>query len=233
MRGGRARPRRRTRTRRASHGSAALAAALLLAFGPTTAAAQDAEPPGSAGEAGGAFAYPGATEQPATAEALRAYYGELARAKDLTRVDVYVTDAPFEEVARFYGERMRGNKWHWSHEEYELRHQAETLAFYRSGALGASRGDGASDAGSGFPEVLSPILGDPALSEDAFAAKLDSLVRTHPGAEIEVGEGSRGIGDAPTSSGLRVMVESPYLDPESMRLVDSTRIQVLRFGGAP
>lgn len=217
----------------ASQGSAALAAALLLAFRPTTAAAQDAGPPASAEEAEGAFVYPGATDRPATAEALRAYYGELAQAKGLTRVDVYVTDAPFEEVARFYGERMRGNKWHWSREEYELRHQAQTLAFYRSGALGESRGGGASDTGSGFPEVLAPILGDPDLSEDAFAAKLDSLVRTHPDAEIEVGEGSRGIGGAPTSSRLRVMVESPFLDPESMRLVDSTRIQVLRFEGEP
>lgn len=178
-------------------------------------------------------AYPGAEPRPRTARALRSYYVGLAGVKDLTEIVVLVTGAPFDEVARFYGERMKGNKWNWNREEYALRHQAQTLRFYRTGVVSGSASGSRAAGAAGFSADLAPILGDPDLPNDVFAARLDSLVRAHVEAEIQVGEGSRRMGSSADAARVRVMIEHPFIDPESMRLVDSTRIQLLRFGEVP
>lgn len=166
--------------------------------------------------------YPGAEPRPEVAAAVRAYYLPSVDGAGFA-VAVYETDASFDEVHDFYGPRMERGKWGWRRKSLPLAHQTQTLAFLRQ-RLVAERGENGR-----LPSVYAPLFGDPALGDDEVGARLARLAESRPGAKVEIVEGVRPIAGDPQGADVRVIVERPYVDLATFRLVDRTRIQLLRL----
>lgn len=79
-----------------------------------------------------------------------------------------------------------------------------------------------------MPDVYRPLFGDPNLRQSAFAAKLDKLLKENKHAKIETVEGTFMIPGDPAKSQVRVTIERPYIDVNKMKLVDKTRIVMVR-----
>ncbi len=203
----------------------------VLAIVAVGAGCRVAQPPGgeaavvAVAPAWGVQVFPGAEARPEVAAAVQAYYAP-GLAADGFAVAVYETDASFDEVHDFYGPRMEGGKWGWRRKELALEHQTRTLAFLRQ-RLVAERGEDGR-----LPAVFAPLLGDPDLDDEEMAARLAALAARHPDVHVEIVEGVRPIAGDPRHTDVRVVVERPYLDLTGFRLVDRTRIQILRLPGS-
>ena len=182
------------------------------------------------GESPGLPIFPGATARPALARAVEAYYRSgLEPGRELAAA-VYETAASFERVYAFYGPQMDPGTWGWRRQAQPLEAHAAALRFMRARARASN--------GGRLPPVLRPLFGDPALDDEAFAARLERLVRRHRQAKVDIVEGTRTSRDGPTPAQVRLTVERPYLDLERLRLVDRTRLVVVRVadrrpGGRP
>jgi hypothetical protein len=173
------------------------------------------------------YAFPGASAQPATARAVEAYYRPgVAAAQSLT-AGVFETPAAFQAVSEFYAPQMDPGEWGWRQKTRTLLQQVETLKFMRAQLLA-----GQGKAAKGLPETFRPLFGDPGLAAQEFAARLDRLVKESPQATIQVAEGTRTLADGLSGSQLRVTVERPYIDVEEVKLVDRTRLVLVRVSGA-
>jgi hypothetical protein len=191
------------------------------AAAPETAVVAPA-PAGEAPEAWGVPPFPGAEPRPDVAAAIGAYY-EPGIGGPGFAVAVYETDATFDEVHDFYGPRMEAGKWGWRRKSLALEHQTRTLTFLRD-RLVAERGEDGR-----LPAVFAPLLGDPDLDGEEVAARLAALAARHPDASVQVVEGVRPIDGDRAGADVRVLVERPYVDLTGFRLVDRTRIQLLRL----
>lgn len=166
--------------------------------------------------------YPQAEPLPEIARAVQAFYRPGTARDQVIETAVYVTPAPFEEVYRFYGPKMEPGKWGWRRKSYALEHQTKTLRFMR-----LNLADGETD-GAAALEPLEPILGDADLSPVEFDARLEGLNEAYPDAEIEIAEGSRRIEGDPAGGQVRITIERPYIDLQRMRLIDKTRIVLVK-----
>jgi hypothetical protein len=194
---------------------AGLALALLLcAIGFVAAQAGD--------ESFGVPIFPGAEPNPELARALEAYYGRHVAANQRLVAAVFETPASFQEVHDFYGPRMEKGKWGWRKKERILMHQTETLKFYRAQLIAREGEHGK------LPHVLAPLIGDVEQSQEAFEKKLQSLLEENEDAKIQIVEGTRRIQGDPSGSVVRITVERPYIDLERMRVVDKTRILLVK-----
>ncbi|HXH04983.1 MAG TPA: hypothetical protein VNI83_00170 [Vicinamibacterales bacterium] len=180
-----------------------------------------------AGEEAGLPVFPGATARPEVARAVEAYYrAGVGSDRDLSAV-VYETSAPFDRVYAFYGPKMDEGKWGWRRRRQPLEAHAAALRFMRARLLASSGAQGR------LPSVFRPLFGDPALDEAEFAARLERLVRRFSGVQVEIGEGTRTMREGPARGQVRLTIERPYVDLERMRLVDRTRLVVVRVSDRP
>jgi hypothetical protein len=185
-------------------------------------------PAGEAPDGLGKHAFPGASPQPSTARAVEAYYRPGIAPTQSLAAGVFETPAAFQTVSGFYGPQMDPGKWGWRRKIRTLLQQVETLKFMRAQLL-AQQGN----AARGLPEVLRPLFGDPHLDAQEFAARLDRLVKDNRQASIEVAEGTRTLANGPSQTQLRVTVERPYIDVEEVKLVDRTRLVLVRVSDEP
>jgi hypothetical protein len=171
----------------------------------------------------GAPVYPGASPQAATARAVEAYYRPGITASQTLTAGVFETPAAFQAVYDFYGPQMDAGKWGWRRKTRTLLQQAETLKFMRAQLL-AQQGRTA----KGLPEVFRPLFGDPDVDQQAFAERLDELWKANRQATIQVVEGTRTVAGGSGRGQVRVTVERPYIDIETMKLVDRTRVVLVK-----
>lgn len=194
---------------------AALAAAALLLIGAGGGQAQGERE----GERFGVPVFPGARAQPSVARAVEVYYRQAIQPGQTLQAGVFVTDADLEQVAEFYGPRMDPGKWGWRRKAVPLVPFTRSLHLLRA-SVEEQPGGGA------VPEILRPLLGAPSAKD--FERDLERLGKRHPDAVIRMVEGHRSLGAGPDGGELRIVVERPYLDLERGRLVDRTRIQMVR-----
>jgi hypothetical protein len=167
--------------------------------------------------------FPGAESKPEVARAVEAYYRPgISKTQNIT-VGVFETPVPFDKAYDFYGPRMDPGKWGWRKKARVLQHHTETLKFMRTQLLA---GQGKEE--NRLPDVYRPLFGDPNLRQSAFAAKLDKLLKENKHAKIETVEGTLMIPGDPARSQVRVTIERPYIDLNKMKLIDKTRIVMVK-----
>jgi hypothetical protein len=165
----------------------------------------------------------GAESKPDVARAVEAYYQPgITKSQSLT-AGVFETSDAFQKVYDFYGPRMDAGKWGWRKKTRPLRHYTETLKFMRTQLL-AQRGK----ERNRLPDVFKPLFGDPDLRQPAFSARLDKLLKENKQAKIDAVEGTFTIPGDPARSQVRITVERPYIDVNRMKLVDKTRIVLVK-----
>jgi hypothetical protein len=79
-----------------------------------------------------------------------------------------------------------------------------------------------------LPDVFKPLFGDPNLSQSDFSARLDKLLKRNKRVEIQVAEGTITVRSSAANSQVRITIERPYIDVEKMKLVDKTRIVMVK-----
>jgi hypothetical protein len=167
--------------------------------------------------------FPGAESKPEVARAVEAYYQPgITKSQSLT-VGVFETPAAFQKVSDFYRPRMDSGEYGWRIKTRAIVQQTETLKFMRAQLL-AQQGKNTNR----LPDVFRPLFGDSRLSQSDFSAKLDRLLKRNKRAEIQVAEGTMTIRGSPAKSQVRITIERPYIDIEKMKLVDKTRIVMVK-----
>ena len=190
-------------------------AALLLAGGLASAQAVV--------EGFGVPIFPGAKARPDVARAIEAYYTPGIEKGQTLTAGVFETSTGLDEVSDFYGPRMGEGKFGWRKKTKVLLHQTETLKFLRAQLL-AQRGR----KGKELTETFEPLFGDLDLSQEEFEKKVDKLLAKNRDARVQIVEGSRTIAGDPARSQVRISVERPYIDLKRMKLVDKTRILLVK-----
>jgi hypothetical protein len=167
--------------------------------------------------------FPGAESKPLVARAVEAYYKPgIARTQSLT-ASMFETPAAFQKVSDFYRPRMDPGEYGWRIKTRALVQQTETLKFMRAQLL-AQQGKNTNR----LPDVFKPLFGDPQLSQSDFSAKLDQLLKRNKRSEIQVAEGTITVRGSAVKSQVRITIERPYIDVEKMKLVDKTRIVMVK-----
>lgn len=194
--------------------------ALFLALGIITTLIGTAQP---AHERLGVPIFPGAELKADVARAVEAYYGPGISKGQTLQADVYISSAAFEKVYEFYGPQMDPGKWGWRRKTRALIQQTETLKFMRAQLL-SERGK----VKNRLPDIYRPLFGDPDLSQPQFSAKLDKLLKENKQAKIQVVEGTMTVRGSSAKSQVRITVERPYIDVEKMKLVEKTRVVMVK-----
>lgn len=161
--------------------------------------------------------YPGAEGRPAVARAVEAYYRSGLSASQSLRAAVFETPADFAKVSEFYSRQMDDGKWGWRTKRRVLRQHTETLSFMRAQLLQARSQE------SGLAQTFKPLFGDLSMSQDEFRRRLARLHEAHKDVTIHVAEGTRTIRAERGTPQIRVTVERPYVDLDTMTIVDNTR----------
>lgn len=173
-------------------------------------------------ESFGVTIFPGAEPQPEVARAIETYYTPaLANGRRLA-VGVFVTSVDFDQVRDFYTPRMEKGKRGWRQKTRALLHHTKTLEFLRAQEL-IKLGEGKE-----LPAALRPLFGDPKLTQAEFESRLRQLLDENEGAEIRTVEGLRQISGDPEGGEVRVTIERPFMDLEELKLVDRTRIILIK-----
>lgn len=164
--------------------------------------------------------YPGAKSQPAVAKAVEAYYKPGVSNNQQLVAGVFESPASFEELYNYYGPRMDQGKFGWRKKTRLTIQMTETLKFMRAELLAAQGGD------RKLPAVFRSFFGDPSLSEEQFNQRLDQLKERHKDVRFRIVEGTRRIRGANAS--VKITIERPYLDLQKMRVIDKSRIVLVK-----